>query len=69
MSLPHYTVGVHMNLFKTHLQMFWQHQKLAFHFKANLTGTGDSLQCVIYMQIYGHKGARLLTCTASQALH
>jgi len=49
--------------------MFWQHQELAFHFKANLTGTGDSLQCVIYMQIYGHKGARLLTCTASQALH
>ena len=41
-SLPDHVVNVAtVNMFKAHLDKFWEHQKVVFDFKAELTGTGN----------------------------
>ena len=41
-SLPDHVVNVAtVNMFKAHLDKFWEHQQVVFDFKAELTGTGN----------------------------
>ena len=46
-SLPDFVVNVDtVNMFKVHLDKFWQHQQVVFDFKAELTGTGNRSEYV-----------------------
>jgi len=38
--------GDTVNMFKAHLDKFWQHQQVVFDFKAELTGTGNRSEFV-----------------------
>jgi len=46
-SLPDFVVNVDtVNMFKAHLDKFWQHQQVVFDFKAEITGTGNRSEFV-----------------------
>ena len=48
-SLPNYVVDVHsVDLFKTRLDKCWRCQDVVFEWKADLTGTGDRSESIVF---------------------